>query len=350
MHEELVEAETRLGISLLAIASAAERTAARRSDARAAIADHLAGQDRADEPLIVAFGSMARQEMAARSDFDYLVVLNGVERDPARIVRYRVAADAARDAVGAKAPGTTGLFGVAVSGPELVNTIGLEGDTNLHLTRRVLLLEESVPLNSDEAWTTLVEAVCARYLHEHRQQGPKVPRFLLNDVVRYWRTIAVDYQAKRWQELTGDKWGLRFVKLITIRKLTFAAMTSSLFMPVILDVQATPQWLRDQVSMPALARLAQLTAYLGDHTADALARLLVAADRIVGLLNDPDFLDAVTPVADRHAQPIGSRMHEAVAISEDIQSALEDVFFSDEPLPHNAETTIGRITRRYLSF
>jgi len=46
----------------------------------------------------------------------------------------------------------------------------------------------------------------------------RVPRFLLNDLVRYWRTMAVDFAAKR-REREGAGWGLRNFKLRMSRKL-----------------------------------------------------------------------------------------------------------------------------------
>ena len=48
----------------------------------------------------------------------------------------------------------------------------------------------------------------------------RCPRFLLNDVVRLWRTFAVDYAAKKWQQ-ANDKWAMRNAKLRIPRELTF---------------------------------------------------------------------------------------------------------------------------------
>src|SRR5207247_550348 len=97
-----------------------------------------------------------------------------------------------------------------------------------------------------------------RYLLDYQTKPkPGVPRFLVNDVVRYWRTIAVDYQAKKWDEL-DENWGLRYLKLIVSRKLTFAGTLVSLFIPAITHKNVDREMLVRQFGMPPLARLAQV--------------------------------------------------------------------------------------------
>src|SRR4051794_1557451 len=93
-----------------------------------------------------------------------------------------------------KHPNPAGAFGALVFGHELIHCIGGSSDTNANLTRRQLLLLESAetsPYSPISPRLRLMRGVLQRYFEEEANfpGKPFFPRFFLNDVVRYWRTI-----------------------------------------------------------------------------------------------------------------------------------------------------------------
>ena len=182
---------------------------------------------------LVLFGSFARHEMVADSDCDCTLLINGVVNnqhpDNARLI-HRAICNAAKSGGDLKAPSAGGAFGNLCFSHDLVHKIGGGNDSNENLTRRLLMLLESRPVSLSEAdsaaevWRAVVRSILKRYFEEdvHFSQGKKVPRFLLNDLTRYWRTICVDYAAKH-QEQDGAKWAIRNAKLRLSRKLLYAA-------------------------------------------------------------------------------------------------------------------------------
>lgn len=268
-----------------------------------------------------------------------------------KFVRYRQAADAGRVAISAEKPGQSGLFGTIVGSAELVNTIGLDHDTNLSHSRRILMLEESRSLLDEQRHAALLQAITARYLYDQQNRPGGVPRFLLNDVMRYWRTVAVDYQAKRWQEQHGQKWGSRLLKLRSSRKLTYAGTLVSLFMPALTETDLSPENLTAQWLMPPLARLAQLSTILGERGKDNLRTTLVLADELLRYVSDQQIRRDASDVAHlREALP-GSGLAVASGKTVELGQALQQLFLEDEPIPSCREPQgLRGLTARYLLF
>lgn len=369
MHEKLEAAEQSLGIKLNYLRAADEYTCRVIDSANDAVKSkflELGVLDRRDLPDLYAFGSIARREMGPASDFDYLLVANGPVPDPTVIRHCRVAAIHAIYSISSKPPGHSGLFGTMISGADLVNVIGLNQDTNDSLSRRLLVLQESISLGGTlEGYRELNRCILRRYLYDYDKDVSRVPRFLLNDMMRYWRTVAVDYQAKRWLEFRPDelptqdmdgqsniKWGLRYIKLRSSRKWAFASNIIALFMPKITNSPTTVDYLMDQFEMPALARIGQLSEYLRSDSAaaDALSRVLRLANEFVGELTDPSWREAVARVTD----PLSDQNPKEFIVSRDrthdLQDALESLFFGLRTSAAGDEETLHRLSRKYFSF
>jgi hypothetical protein len=295
-----------------------------------------------DAPLrsglsIVVFGSWAREELTPESDDDWaLLAAEPFDPDDPAIAAGMETAASVLGTEG-KAPGAQAVFGVPFDGRSLIERVGLDADTNTNLTRRLLLLLESREVAGDaheECWNR----VLGRYL-DYGVKDYRPPRFLLNDLLRYWRTICVDFEGKQAQAGEDDpKWVSRNAKLRTSRKLLFAGGLVPLLLCHLLRADEMPRFLATWLSATPSDRLA--AAFLQFDAIEEGARTFAAYDRWLGIMSDAAAraeLAALT-ASTRDGSPL---WHEIRTIGREFQQGLLALLF---------ETPLRSIASEYAVF
>jgi len=168
---------------------------------------------------VVTTGSYARGEASIESDMDYFVIVkNGkhdLSYDEKQIIINTI------NGYISKGSGDTGTFGNnAIEVLEnMIKNIGGSDDTNIKITRRMLFLLESKALYNNSIYNEVMDKLLTIYVKNIKKE--QITRFLLNDIIRYYRTITVDFEFKTSE--VGKSWGLRNIKLTYSRKLIYFA-------------------------------------------------------------------------------------------------------------------------------
>jgi hypothetical protein len=285
---------------------------------------------------VVLFGSWGRSELTDRSDDDWalLVCADGVDQDA-----IDSALEIARRHLGrgTRKPGAQGVFGREIECEKLRTKIGLQEDDNMNLTRRALLLLESREV-AGSGHRQCRDRVLERYL-EYGLKSNRPPRFLLKDIVRYWRTIAVDFEGK-FQEGGGadPKWAERNAKLRTSRKLLFASGLIPVLQCHLLAKDEMADYLRRQLEVSPIDRV--VAAFEHYRALDEGVRLVEAYDRWIGILGDDEARRELANLRPdtRDLSPLFAEIRE---IGETLERSLIALLF---------DTQLSLVARRYAVF
>ena len=276
-------------------------------------------------------GSWGRAEVTAGSDDDFMVLIHGPEGTDVEPTIDVVSAVLDHD------PSEEGPFAAPVFSEKLVQHIGLDPDDNKNLTRRMLFLLESIPVTGDDVYRSVRNEILDRYFDDSVKPY-KPPRFLLNDVVRYWRTICVDFAGKEWEG--PEKWGLRNAKLRTSRKVLFAGGLLPVLECFRFDSTPMRSFLEEQLDKTPTDRIAQV--FLGHGASDEGARTLGAYDEFVGRMNEPDFREELQGVTRDNADS-SDAFSEVGRIGKELQAGLLALLYE-------TSGELPRVVRDYAIF
>lgn len=296
---------------------------------------------------VLGLGSVGRFEMSQESDLDYLLVCHSDDEHDHAVALQ--AADGLRavviPGVELKEPGSTGLFGKWLRDEDLYEVIGLEEDKNSTHSRRALVLEESVSLLAPQLHEELMRTMVTRYVDAIPLGHSSVPRFLVNDLARYWRQLTVDYQAK---SESGSPSTLRRLKLIGPRKFTYASSMLPLLTLELreLDKAGIIKRLVEVFRTPPTLRFLSELAYLRENDPASAAvehglTALAAVDEFNGLLADAGWREKVQQVSTREEAEALDEFQQARQLARTLQGALDALFFSPQ---------LEVLTRKYLVF
>src|SRR6266536_429650 len=170
------------------------------------------------DEMVLINGSFARREASEGSDVDFYIVTREKDLEPKW-------ADQVKDAIEKIVPigpAEDGAFYHVEQLETLISNIGGERDDNHNITRRMLLLLEGEWLFNEVGLKDIRRKVLEHYIADGITDH-QLALFLLNDIVRYYRTMAVDYEFKTVETKKVKPWAIRNVKLIFSRKLLYAS-------------------------------------------------------------------------------------------------------------------------------
>ena len=217
-------------------------------------------------------GSYGRLEASRYSDLDIFLVSKGNlgENPVSAIDKTLLDADLIRVARRMRFPefSNEGEYLTVHYLDDLTSRLGgRDDDFRNHFTARLLLLLESRPLHNESVYRSVLEAIVESYFRDfHDHETSFRPVFLINDVMRFWRTLCLNYEHRRNRPkkdpVHKNKSHLKNAKLKFSRLLTCYSLIALLSHRRDATV---PEELLEMVQLAPLDRLDRL-ASLQPHT------------------------------------------------------------------------------------
>ena len=170
--------------------------------------------------MIFCAGSLARLEFGKKSDLDLFVTAEEVFQ-PNRLEEYTLYSDLIRLNKKLNFPtfSNDGEYLKVHSLKKLKdNTGSRKDDSDNSFTVRILLILESQYITNKDKYDGHLSKILKHYFRDERGKKNFHPTFLLNDLLRYWRTLCLNYEEirslnKPWRKKNIN---LKFSRMLTV--------------------------------------------------------------------------------------------------------------------------------------
>jgi predicted nucleotidyltransferase len=244
----------------------------------------------AGRACVYATGSFGRLEAGPLSDLDLFIVVTTQHSDKGKIrqldgieeikLKYHLITAVERQGIAKFDAGGRYLESHGIE--DFVLALGSRNDDFQNtLTGRLLLLLESRPLLGGDIYDRLLNDVVNAYFLDYPANKTKfVPSFLINDILRMWRTFCVNYEFDR--KKGNDDIKIKNLKLKFARMITCYSAILYLLSRHVGAGSVSPEDVKAMVALTPTERLEQLQR--GSCLADPDAQSIFAAriDRVIG--------------------------------------------------------------------
>jgi predicted nucleotidyltransferase len=219
---------------------------------------------------LVFVGSLGRGEANKTSDVDAFLLFPDLKsatenREFSESLFKELDSVIKDSSIGLHMASPDGAFANACNVDDLVRNIGGNNEDNKTLTRRQLLLTESRAICADSFYSDVKKSILNKYLADIQPIKDSRPIFLINDLIRYYRTICVDYEYKKNEG--GKPWAVRLTKLRHSRKLLYFSSLLCLIESIKIDNKKRLMWLEEQfIDHTPLERIILMLAKYGKST------------------------------------------------------------------------------------
>lgn len=272
-----------------------------------------------DKPLaIFCAGSLARMESGKKSDLDLFVTACGGGEVRKRLFQITLFSELMEINERLKFPpfSNDGEYLKVYFMEDLKKHTGSPRDDSENLfTTRMLLMLESQPIVHEHIYRKHLRAILELYYRDRKATSPFKPIFLLNDLLRYWRTMCLNYEERRHdthRPFRKKNVNLKFSRMLTV----FGTV-----LPLIAEPADSVSKVESLCKKTPLQRLATGLDLLGDEQlANSWCDILDVYDRFLSWKETDDvehFLTEQKEYVNEQARKFSSFLYDALT-NEDV--------------------------------